>query len=58
MTSAGLESEAAYGNVFIKAPCGDYPVSARLEDRRVDLSMRLTWRTPTNALADLIRLGR
>lgn len=57
MTSAGLEPEAEYGNVFIEVEPGLYLVRARQRGSKVSVSLTPTRREAANAFSDLVRLG-
>ncbi|SFP51138.1 DUF6386 family protein [Variovorax sp. 770b2] len=57
MSSAGLEPEAEYGNVFVDAAPGSYLVRARQRGDTVTVSMTPTDLEASNSFGDLVRLG-
>jgi len=57
MTSAGLQPEAMYGNVFIEAKPGLYLVRARERDGKVSVSLMPTQHDSSNTFSKLLRLG-
>ena len=57
MSSAGLEPEAEYGNVFFDAEPGSYLVRARQRGSAVTVSLTATDLDASNSFGDLVRLG-
>lgn len=57
MSSAGLEPEAEYGNVFFDVAPGSYLVRARQRGRTVTVSLTPTDLDASNSFGGLIRLG-
>ncbi|WP_426390315.1 DUF6386 family protein [Variovorax sp. R-27] len=57
MSSAGLEPEAEYGNVFLDAVPGSYLVRARQRGGTVTVSLTPTTLDASNSFGDLVRLG-
>lgn len=59
VSSAGLEPEADYGNIFVDFAPSTYLIQARMPSpNRVELSITQTTKVPMNSFSDLVRLRR